>query len=174
MGLAVAHKGHPISSIAKPLRSSYVNERFIGWRGATGQTIVPVSGAMRGLMKAFKKKEHVAILLDQNTFADQGGVMVDFFDRSVPVAGAAAQLAIRFKTTIVTTFSWCDAEGVYHATVDDVEMSDDPIVLTQAFTTALENQIRERPGSWLWMYKRWRVIPEGADPSRYPAYARPE
>jgi lauroyl/myristoyl acyltransferase len=55
-----------------------------------------------------------------------------------------------------------------------VRAADTDMDVTQATVTRLERAIREAPGHWLWMYKRWKTIPEGADPHAYPFYARPD
>ena len=43
---------------------------------------------------------------------------------------------------------------------------------TERCAQAIEAEVRARPELWLWMYKRWKYIPEGEEPDRYPFYAR--
>ena len=43
---------------------------------------------------------------------------------------------------------------------------------TQRVMQAIENVVRGRPGSWLWMYRRWKLVPPGADETRFPPYSR--
>ena len=44
--------------------------------------------------------------------------------------------------------------------------------LTRTVASTLEQAIADRPAQWLWMYKRWKYVPQGQDPSRFPYYAR--
>ena len=45
-------------------------------------------------------------------------------------------------------------------------------VITQAVAGATEQAVRNYPGNWLWMYKRWKYHMPGADASRYPFYSK--
>jgi lauroyl/myristoyl acyltransferase len=44
--------------------------------------------------------------------------------------------------------------------------------LTRRITEELEHVLRARPEHWLWTYKRWKYVPAGDDPERYPFYRR--
>jgi hypothetical protein len=41
----------------------------------------------------------------------------------------------------------------------------------QACWDVFEPVLRDHPEQWMWLYKHWRYLPEGADPAHYPAYA---
>ena len=118
----------------------------------------------------------VALLLDQDTLPAEGGVFVPFFGVPVPIASAAAGLALKLRAPIIMAFCTCNSRGVYRCycpvvfAPGEIEgMSAEAV--TVRITDALEQEIRRNPGYWLWTYKRWKRRLPGVDPSRYPFYA---
>ena len=136
--------------------------------------MTPRAGAIWVAMKTIKEKGRLAVLLDQNITPESGGIFVDFFGLPVPVSKIAASLALKTKTKLVFVYCISDKNGFYTAYAFPVETEPgaDEQSVTQAVTSALESVLRKYPGKWLWIYKRWKYIPEGADISNYPFYAR--
>lgn len=195
LGQAVALHDAPCVSVAAPLENRFVYRALNNMRSRTGQNIVEKQGAVKMLLKVLKEGGRVALVMDQNALPDDGGEFVDFFGLPAPVSRAAASLAARAGVDVVPAFCLPDNEGMYTAyalpplsptgakafharagEADVVGAKEEEAVaedrLTQRIAEALEGEIRKHPGLWLWMYKRWKYIPEGADPERYPFYAR--
>lgn len=177
LGQSYALRGQPIFSVAAPLKNRSADKVFIYLRQRTGQTIIPQQGAARRLLQGLKKKHKLAVLLDQNTKPKDGGIYVDFMGLPVPVSSAPAALAVKTKATICTVMAVPDDRGVYTVRVYDTFQpnpdAENPVEeLTQRMTDSVVKVIREQPEFWCWMYKRWRLVPEGQDLDRYPYYAR--
>ncbi len=177
LGQSYALRGQPIFSVAAPLKNRSADKIFIHLRQKTGQTIIPQQGAARRLLQGLKKKHKLAVLLDQNTKPKDGGVFVDFMGLPVPVSSAPAALAVKTTATICTVMAVPDDKGVYTVRVydtfkPDLEAEDPVQALTQRMTDSVVKVIRDNPAYWCWMYKRWRLVPETEDLTRYPFYAR--
>jgi KDO2-lipid IV(A) lauroyltransferase len=173
MGLAVALDGHPLHSVAMPLKNRYVDAMLSRARKLTGQEVVPRRGAVKALLRILRHGGRTAFLMDQNTLPDEGGQFVDFFGRAVPVSGAAEMLSLRTGAPVLCAYCDMDDVGNYlWRSFPPVFPGTDGPGITQRTTGMLEELLRQRPGLWLWMYKRWKFIPPGGDPSRYPYYAR--
>ena len=177
VGQAYAACGQTILSIAAPLKNKPVDELFVRLRQKTGQKIIPRQGAARKLLQGLKSGAKLAVLLDQNTRPRDGGLFVEFFGLPVPVSSAPAALAVKTNAPVVTVACVPDDQGVYTVKVHDIlranPTAEHPVEdLTGRMTRSIENIIRRQPEYWCWMYKRWRFIPEGQDPSAYPSYAR--
>jgi KDO2-lipid IV(A) lauroyltransferase len=174
MGQGAARAGIRIASVAKPLANPAVDELFNAARRATGQVIVPRDGALRRLLQFLKDGGKIALLLDQDTRIEEGGVFVEFFGLPVPISQAPAALAIRLKVPVMPTFCRREARGdyrVYGLPPVRAAEGETPAAFTQRITALLEEEIRRHPGEWLWMYKRWKRIAPGAAPETYPFYA---
>lgn len=175
-GHVAAMQGVGLASVAKPVKNPWIDARVNRLRESAGQRIIPREGALRTLVKVLRDGGAVALLLDQDTRAVDGGVFVDFFGIPAPVSGAAAGLAIRMQTPLVTAFCRNEGDGTYRCYVRDVLRPDALRGASAAEVTAriaqfIEAEIRRYPGQWLWTYKRWKRRQPGSDPARYPFYA---
>lgn len=175
MGQACALRGRPPVSVAAPLVNRIADAVLDRARRATGQVIVSQYGAVKALVRALKDERLVALLLDQNTRPREGGIFVPFFGRQVPVSRVPAALLKRTGARLLFTFCAADACGRYRAyargpfAANQAGNSEEEI--TAFIMAALESEIRANPGCWLWMYRRWKFVPEGVDIGIYPFYA---
>ena len=49
-------------------------------------------------------------------------------------------------------------EGKYHLLVGDpIDEVGDKITMTQAYSVAMEEMIRQYPSQWFWMHNRWKL-----------------
>jgi len=177
LGQSFALRGAPVFSVAAPLKNASANKVFIWLRQRTGQVIIPQQGAARKLMQGLRKRHKLAVLLDQNTRPRDGGIFVDVMGLSAAVSSAPAALAVKTNANVVTVLAVPDENGRYTVTVYDTMRAnheeEDPVrELTQRMTNSVVKVVRDTPQYWCWMYKRWKLIPEGANPADYPWYAR--
>ena len=79
-----------------------------------------------------------------------------------------ARLAARSGATVLPGFAlWSESERRHVLRFyPPVEMTGDAVLDTQRVQSALESAIREYPGQWLWMHRRWKTRPPG-DPPLY-------
>jgi lauroyl/myristoyl acyltransferase len=182
MGMAVTARGFPLHSVAKPLKNPEVDQLFIEARLKNGQKIVRRDGAVRTLMRVLKEDGKIALVMDQNTTIKEGGLFVPFFGLPVLVSSAAAALALKTRTDIFIGMMTPQPDGTYlggHgreiAVADYASLPPDEAILrlTERITRETETIIRHHPEYWLWFYKRWKYVPAGDDPSRFPYYSRP-
>jgi KDO2-lipid IV(A) lauroyltransferase len=170
----VAH-GIPLTSVAKPIGSARTTERLAAARSVLGQEIVPVLGALRALLRALQRNRAVAILQDQYTDPSDGGVWVDFLGLPAAVSNAAAVLAGRTGAPVhVCACRALVPDGYRVVRLATVPLADGlaPETFTARLTAVLTSEIRRRPSHWLMMYKRWKRVPPGDSPERFPFYAK--
>jgi len=176
IGQALNIFGTPIASIAAPLKNKKVDKLFLKIREESGQEIFQQEGAMRKMFATLKKKGNVALLLDQNTLLRDGGIFVDFFGLPAPVSSAPAAILKKTNAHLAVVFCTPEPGGKYRGFLKNViaplfsEMSLEE--LTRIMTNEICEQIMERPECWMWVYKRWKFIPEGKESKDYPYYAR--
>lgn len=176
MGQAAAVHGAPTLSIAAPIKNPFA-DRVVSWfRRTAGQTVAYRKGAVRAMIQELKKGGRVALLMDQNIPVEEGGVFVPFFGLPVPVSKIIGPLASKTNALVMFCFSSADRQGHYriysNGSVGPGVLASEAEAVTATLTLAIEAAIRDNPGEWLWMYRRWRHIPEGAPAERYPYYAR--
>jgi Kdo2-lipid IVA lauroyltransferase/acyltransferase len=144
-------------------------DRFITrLRSAPGNDVLSKRNAARPILKALREGRAIAILIDQNV-RGAGGLFIDFFGRPASTTPALATLAFRSGAPIVPVFSWFLPDGrlrvSYRAPIVATRrgaVEDDVLDLMRTCTRLLEDEVRRRPESWLWMHDRWRTRPRPA------------
>ena len=103
--------------------------------------------------------------MDQNTSL-QEGTFVDFFGTPACANTAFAKIAARTGAAVIPGFAlWSDEEQRYVLRFyPPLEMTGDPVEDTRRLHAVLESVIREHPGQWLWIHRRWKTRPEGEKP----------
>ncbi|MDD5678934.1 MAG: lysophospholipid acyltransferase family protein [Kiritimatiellae bacterium] len=168
-------------AVATPLANPAVDAIIGIGRSIPGVEIVTRQGAIRGLLRALRQKKYVALLLDQNTKPDEGGLFVNFFGLSIPMSTAAAVLSERTDAPVLPVFCRANANGSYLIyslpSLKNAELAQvRPNIIhtiTQTIAMLFEQEIRAHPEQWLWMYKRWKYIDPNWPAAAYPFYAKP-
>jgi KDO2-lipid IV(A) lauroyltransferase len=106
----------------------------------------------------------VAYLADQD--ARDHGIFVDFLGRPASTVRGPAIFAIRNECPVVATFLIREGFGRHRAVVEEPIWPDRNLKgreavedLTQRFTDVLERYVREIPGHYFWMHRRWKTAP---------------
>jgi KDO2-lipid IV(A) lauroyltransferase len=139
----------------------YVDERIKKGRFNYGVRLFAPKGAegARDLLSALKAGRSVAMLNDQRY---DGGVAGPFFGRDVMTLPAAVRLAMRFGTYLqpmsIQRLRGARFKVVVHEPIavsaaggktGDIEAG------VAAINAFIEARVRERPGQWWWMHRRW-------------------
>jgi KDO2-lipid IV(A) lauroyltransferase len=175
LGQALATSGRRVVSVATPLKNGFADGIVNRIRRAAGQFIQPREGALKQLLRELRDGACVALVVDQNTPPHEGGIFIEFFGLPVPVTKAPAFLTLRSPSKLTTIgYSVPLKGGHYKAFATPIGPLKATTVEegTREISDVLENIIRAHPGNWLWMYKRWKYIPEGACADAYPFYAK--
>lgn len=181
MSKALGVYGFAHVAAASPLANPEVDAIIGAGRSIPGVEIVTRQGAIRGLLRALRQKKHVALLLDQNTKPEEGGLFISFFGLSIPMSTAAAVLSERTGAPVIPIFCRANANGSYTVYSlpplkrAELAQAGNNIIhtITQTIATLFEQEIRTHPEQWLWMYKRWKYIDPDWPAAAYPFYAKP-
>ena len=178
---ALSVYGFPHVAVATPLANPAVDAIIGMGRSIPGVEIVTRQGAIRGLLRALRQKKYVALLLDQNTKPEEGGLFVNFFGLSIPMSTAAAVLSERMGVPVIPVFCRANTNGSYTIYSLPPLKNAEPAraepniihTITQTIATLFEQEIRAHPEQWLWMYKRWKYIDPDWPAAAYPFYSKP-
>jgi KDO2-lipid IV(A) lauroyltransferase len=143
------------------------------WRGD------PRTG--REMLRLLKNGGTLGLLIDQDIARVQN-VFVPFFGRLAATPRGAADLALRFRATVlvVTAHRRGPRPGDGHR-LEVVEVPYDPappdleaevVRLTASCVRLQEEAIRRHPAEWVWMHRRWKTRPVPAEDTS-PADAPP-
>ena len=155
----------PMQIMIRPLDNPAVDRLVEGRRRLCGNQLISKREAARAVLRALHQNQAVGVLIDQNTSADEG-VFVDFFGTPACANTGFAKIAARTGAMVVPGFAtWCEQEKRYVLRFyPAVPMSGDTADDTQRLHRQLEEVIREQPGQWLWIHRRWKTRPQGEPP----------
>lgn len=154
----------PVLIVVKPQKNDSADSILNKYRTQGGNRIISMFSAARGLIKALRDREMVALLADQSASPDTD-IFVDFFGRKALTYKAPAELALRFGTPIVMGVSVRNSDGAYTVELKEIKYDDlnndkeGIYELTRRHVKELENEIRKNPGLWSWQHKRWKHLP---------------
>lgn len=167
---AAAHAlhGYPMWLMVRPLDNRFLDRLIDARRGLFGNQTIRKKDSAREVLAVLRSNGAVGILADQNA-GGSDGVFVDFFGRKASATKGVAQIAARTGAAVVPGFAvWNDAERRYVlkfypavALVDSADREADLLENTQRCQAAIERAIRDSPGQWLWIHRRWKRQPDG-------------
>jgi len=152
----------PMHIMIRPLDNPGVDRLVEGRRQLSGNHLIVKWDGARAVLRALHQNEAVGVLIDQNTSL-QEGVFVDFFGTPACANTAFAKIAARTGAAVIPGFAiWAETERKYVLKFyPPLEISGDAAEDTRRLHAVLERVIREHPGQWLWIHRRWKTRPEG-------------
>jgi len=161
MAAVFAQYDVPVRVTYRRINNPYLDKRVMEQREAYGIKFLVQKSTHRGgreLFEALKQGENVAILNDQKF---NPGVSVPFFGEPAMTANGAVRLAMKTGTPLVPMSITRD-KARFTVTVHP------PMTVTKTgnreadvlkgvtrVTEFIEDRIRENPGQWFWVHRRW-------------------
>lgn len=161
----------PITFLVRRLDNPRIEALVDGVRTKFGNETIDKLSAARSMLKILRSGETLGLLTDLNTLDDEA-IFVDFMGVPAATTFVVAKLAVRTNTPLVPVFApWSEEKGKYLLIIEPmipVETTGDEDAdvrhLTIKLTQRIENNIRQYPGQWLWIHKRWKTRPPGEPP----------
>jgi KDO2-lipid IV(A) lauroyltransferase len=162
LGLMGVH----IHAVARPLDNPYLDALLRSFRERTGQRVLAKHGDFDQMQDLMASGGVLATLADQD--AGQRGLFVDFFGRAASTHKAIALMALEFRVPIIVAVARKTGWPMrYEMVADEVILPEDFAdrpdavrAITQQFTMALEQAVREAPEQYFWLHRRWKHQPQ--------------
>ncbi len=160
--------------VTQKFRNPLLGPIFDRLRSSGGHRIIQQERSLITTLKHLKAGGSVGILVDLQLDPREPSVPVKSFGRWCPMTKMHAILHKHTGYPIVPFACVPLPDGRYRM------VAHDPLVfppeateqeIAQRCWEVLEPDIRRHPEAWLWAYKHWRFVPEGADAVSYPFYA---
>lgn len=172
--------GFPTWSVARTLDNPYLERYLKSFRESTGQKMIPKAGGYDQIVEVLETRRTLSMLADQD--AGQRGLFVDFFGRPASTHKAIALLAIEHQAPVVVGVARRIGPGFRYELrcaqiIEPGEFTggaEDARLLTQRYTSALEELIRQDPSQYLWLHRRWKHQPLARKKATRPEAARSE
>lgn len=166
--MACLSRGIVVATVYRPPNNPYVDALIRFLRRPVSPNIFPKGpeGA-RGIMRWLRQAKAVGLLVDQKM---NEGIPIPFFGRDVMTVHAPAQMALMTNAAIIMVSNVRLENNHFKLTFspeltsDETNPSQERVVeLTTKMNQFLEKHIREYPGQWLWLHRRWSNIDKTND-----------
>lgn len=161
--VAAARHGLRFGGFYRAASNRYVDKLVLDLRAQAAHRVLPsfAKGAQgaRQAVAHLAKGGHLGLLFDQKL---NNGIAVPFFGHDAMTAPAAAAFALRYKARLVAVRIQRIGPVRYRIMVEpplphpDTGSNEGNIAaLTLALNMRLEAWLRDDPGQWLWLHRRW-------------------
>jgi len=165
LGYALAAAGLKNNSVGRPIDNPYIDRYLMSIRQNVGQTVISKHGATDEMIDTLAQGKILGLVADQN--GKRKDVFVDFFGRSAATYKSIGLLAMNHDVPIVVGYcrrlhkKYKFKIGITRFITPDMwAKQDDPLRwITQAYTTAIEEFVREAPEQYWWLHQRWKTRP---------------
>ena len=165
LGYALAATGLKNNSIGRPIDNPYIDNYLISIRQKMGQTVISKHGATDEMIDTLAQGKILSLVADQN--GNRKDVFVDFFGRSAATYKSIGLLAMNQDVPIVVGYcrrlhkKYKFKIGIARFITPDMwAKHDNPLQwITQEYTTAIEDFVREAPEQYWWLHQRWKTRP---------------
>ncbi len=163
LGEVLARRGVRLHAVIRSLKGA-LNAQIIESRRRSGMRLISPRGAVLSSVRALKRGDMVAMLVDQVLPADRG-VFVPFFGRPACTTPALSMAAVGSGAPVFLLLSVREGDHLRLFIEGPIPVPDtgdrkrDIVQHTAAVTQAIERYIRRYPDQWLWLHRRWKVQP---------------
>lgn len=180
-GLVLAARGYPMNVVADAFLNERTNDIVVRQRQQVhGLKVIPSDRAASGILRAMRRNEGLAILIDTSV-PEGGGVEVTFFGERTVAPVGAARIALRTGARVIPVVlprvratsdqivALVDLDVQIPRTGDDER---DAQALTQRIMSAMEGFVRSYPDQWYMFRRMWPGAAPAAAPIRVRTRAR--
>lgn len=164
LAIPIKKFGLHVHAVGRPMKNPYLYRYVRAMREAANLTNIEKSGAVRSSIEVLKRRGILAVLIDQHE--SRGSVWVDFFGRKAATSTLPAMLALKYEYPVLPAFFYRDESGCSKIKYGPLfplirtgDLQADLFANTQQYVAKIEEEIRKRPGDWLWAHRRWRTPP---------------
>ncbi|MGB7401972.1 MAG: lipid A biosynthesis lauroyl acyltransferase [Arcobacter sp.] len=158
---SVALKFGTLAVVNRKMDNPLINKLYIEARDRNNIIMLDKKVAAKGMLKALKNNNHVAVVIDQHI---KDGVEIEFFGKKVLATDATSRLSLKFDAVIIPIFSVMNDFRNYtlkvYEPLDPMKIefkTEDKIKeFTKMQSDIIETQIKETPDFWFWQHKRWK------------------
>ena len=158
MAMHIEKSGIDLAAIYRPLNNTFLNpimeqirKRYI----CKKQIKKGISGTKQ-LLKHFKKKTSVALMIDQRV---SEGIRSNFFDKEASTTTIPAQFIKKYNVKVVPIYIERFKDNNFKIEIyDPITFKKDETInsITLHLNKILEKMIMRNPEQWIWMHNRWK------------------
>ncbi len=152
---ALIARGYPLGALYRPMSNPWFNEHYVAAIGRIGTPLFKQGRNGFGqMLRHLKAGGMLGILPDQSM---RSGAKLKFFGKEALTALSTAEMALKYKADLIPTYAIRQPDGLTFRIIVDAPIAHTtPEAMSQALNDNLETLIRDYPGQWLWVHRRWK------------------
>ena len=158
MAMHIEKSGIDLAAIYRPLNNIFLNPLMeqIRKRYICKKQIKKGISGTKQLLKHFKKKTSVALMIDQRV---SEGIRSNFFDKEALTTTIPAQFIKKYNVKVVPIYIERFKDNNFKIEIyDPITFKKDETInsITIHLNKILEKMIMRNPEQWIWMHNRWK------------------
>ena len=155
MRAALAARGWPVGALYRPMNNPAFNAHYIPAMRAIAEPIFPRGrSGFAAMLKFLRGGGMLALGFDQFV---HDGTRLQFFGLPSRTVLTPAELTLRYDALLIPINGIRKPDGLsFSVEVGEPIPHTTPEEMMQALNDDLERQIREHPGQWFWVHRRWK------------------
>ncbi|TKW68283.1 MAG: lauroyl acyltransferase [Paracoccus denitrificans] len=155
MRAALAAREWPVGALYRPMNNPAFNAHYIPAMRAIAEPIFPRGrSGFAAMLKFLRGGGMLALGFDQFV---HDGARLRFFGLTSRTVLTPAELTLRYDALLVPINGIRQPDGLHFSVEVGAPIAHTtPEEMMQALNDELERQIRERPGQWFWVHRRWK------------------
>ena len=157
MSAWLGYSGYPCVAVAQRQKNRGADIFFREFREITGMRIIYRKSSLKNMYRILKENKILILGSDQD--AKQRGVFVNFFNKPASTPKGVARFHLETGSDIFFISCYVEQNGKHKLQIQPVVPEGKSTVksITQAFTTLLEEKVREFPEQYFWFHRRWKT-----------------
>jgi KDO2-lipid IV(A) lauroyltransferase len=165
VGARLALEGYPFNVIINEGKFRKLNKRLGNFQRRLGQNLFPPKPATASVKKSLnclRRNEILYLIADEQQIL--GGLPVPFFGKTAYTPPGPAIFSLKTGAPILPMFILREkgmSQTLLIGRPIEIERTSDEKkdteLLTAKFTKAIEDFIRQYPGQWAWLNRRWKL-----------------
>ncbi|MDD5657444.1 MAG: lysophospholipid acyltransferase family protein [Elusimicrobia bacterium] len=153
--------GIPLILVTRHLKPEWLHKRIEAQRLSVGTRGVYQPRTLPTVLKALRRGESVGFVMDQYMHPPMGSP-VPFFGVEVDTLAAVPAVINRTGAAVVPVTQRREPDGrlriVISPEIEPGPASADPKAATARLVAEVERMIRDNPGQWLWVHRRFKNV----------------
>jgi len=158
MSMEITKRNIKLATIYRPLNNIFLNPfmEFLRKKFICENQVKKGLNGVRDAIEYIKNDFSIALMIDQRV---SEGVITNFFKKPALTTTLPAQLALKYKLSIVPVFIERKSNDKFVIEFQNEIKSedfDDKIKLTEKLNEVLEKMVMRNPTQWIWTHNRWK------------------
>ena len=148
--------------IARPLDNPALHRLVDTYRRYSGCDVIPKRQALSASLKALRRGDIIALLMDQSSLRHEG-IPVPFFGAAAYTSIGPALMALRAGCPVIGAFLVRQGPGRHRLVFSEEipiqrsgNLRQDIADNTRRFNQLIESYVRAYPDHWFWLHRRWK------------------